>query len=112
MQTQTLRAKIPFTFHAGDKVLPAGEYDFIYNLTARWGINLRVVAPDGSWNVLVSVLTRLPKGIHTTPNDAHIGFDKVANTYFFSSLWPVDVDGYLVRITMEGCEHMLVDVPR
>jgi hypothetical protein len=106
-----LRAKIPFTFHAGDKILPSGEYDFVYNTSARWGINLRVVAPDGSANVLVEVLTRLPGGIHTTPQDAHVVFDKVASTYFLSSLWLPNIDGYLLRITMENVEHTIVDVP-
>ena len=111
MQAKPLRATIPFTFHVGDKVLPPGEYDFVYNTSARWGINLRVVAPDGSWNVLVEVLTRLPGAIHTTPKDAHVVFDKVASTYFFSSLWLPGMDGYLVRITMENVEHTIVDVP-
>jgi hypothetical protein len=111
MQAKPLRATIPFTFHAGDKVLPPGEYDFVYNTSARWGINLRVVAPDGSWNVLVEVLTRLPGAVHTTPKDAHVVFDKVANTYFLSSLWLPNIDGYLVRITMENVEHTIVDVP-
>jgi len=112
IQAQPLRAKIPFTFHAGDKVLPPGEYDFVYNLSARWGINLRVVATDGSWNVLMTVLTKLPGKIHTTPNDAHIVFDTVANTHFLSSLWLPNADGYLVRITMENVEKTIVDVPR
>jgi hypothetical protein len=109
--TKPLRATIPFTFHAGDKILPPGDYDFVYNTSARWGINLRVVAPDGSANVLVEVLTRLPGAIHTTPKDAHVVFDKVANTYFLSSLWLPNIDGYLVRITMENVEHAIVDVP-
>jgi hypothetical protein len=38
-------------------------------------------------------------------------FDKVASTYFFSSLWLPGMDGYLVRITMENVEHTIVDVP-
>jgi hypothetical protein len=109
--TQPLRAKIPFTFHCGEKILPAGEYDFIYNTSSRWGINMRVVAPDGSANVLVEVLTRLPGAIHTTPSDAHVGFHKVANTYFLASLWLPNIDGYLTRISMEGLEQVVVDVP-
>jgi hypothetical protein len=99
-------------FHAGRKVLPPGQYEFVYNLSARWGINLRVVAPDGSRDVLVSVLTRLPGGIHTTPGDAHVVFDKVADTYFLSSIWLPNVDGFLVRVSMENVEHTIVDAPR
>ncbi len=112
MQAQPLRAAIPFAFRAGDKILPPGQYDFVYNLSARWGINLRVVATDGSANVLVLALTRLPGAIHTTPKDAHIVFDKVADTYFLSSLWLPNAEGYLVRVTMENVEHTVVDVPR
>jgi hypothetical protein len=82
-----LRANIPFAFTVGKKQLPAGEYKFI---SVNEG-NIRVMS--GKETALATVLTRLAAGIHTTPTDAHIVFDKEGDQYFLAEIWAPGIDG-------------------
>ena len=63
-------------------------------------------------NAIAMVLTRLAGGLHTTPQDAHIVFDKVGNNYTLSEIWPLNGDGYLAYMTKGKHEHHTVNVPK
>jgi hypothetical protein len=108
-QSRKISAKIPFEFTAAGKVLPAGQYDFTYNG------NMRIVVVQGidkGSSVTVPIITWLAGAMHTTPNDAHIVFDKVANNHYLSELWFTDMDGLDLITTKEIHQHEIVNVPR
>jgi hypothetical protein len=104
-----VKAKIPFAFSAGEKALPAGQYSFTpdANLAA-----MQVVGADGKSSANVLIITRLAAGIHTTPADAHVVFDKIGNNYFLSEIWVPNEDGFMLRMTKEKNEHQIISVPR
>ena len=106
-QTVQLRAKIPFAFTVSGKVLPAGQYDFIP--TANFEA-IEVRGSGASTSVFLGVVTRLAGALHTTPEDAHVVFDKVGDKYTLSEIWPLDGDGYLVYSTKGKHEHAVVNV--
>ena len=108
-QGQSVRAKIPFQFTVSGKVLPAGQYDFMRDANDE---AIRVVGERKTPGVIAMIVTRLGAGIHTTPEDAHIVFDKVGDTYFLSEVWVPGVDGFLLHSTKGKHEHRTVDVPR
>ena len=104
-----LRAKIPFQFTAGSKVLPAGEYEFRYDAASK------AMAVKGGANgpsATLLVRTRLAAAMHTTPADSHIVFDKVGDKHFLSEVWIPGVDGFLLHPMKGPHEHQVVDVPR
>ncbi len=55
-------------------------------------------------------MTRLSGEIHTTPQDAHLVFDKVGDTYLLSELWIPGEDGYLLQITKGAHEHIVLNI--
>ena len=55
-------------------------------------------------------MTRLSGEIHTTPQDAHLVFDKVGDTYLLSELWIPGKDGYLPQITKGAHEHIVLNI--
>ncbi len=105
-QTVSLRANIPFAFTAGQKQLPAGEYSF--TPTAN-GETVRVASNKDT--ALALVLTRMAAGIHTTPKDAHVVFDKMGDQYFLSEIWIPGVDGFDLHNTTQKHEHQIINVP-
>ncbi len=107
-QAPALRANIPFQFTVEGKSLPAGQYEFIPSGNAE---TIRVVDQEKGLSSAALVVTRLGAGIHTTPKDAHIVFDKVGDTYFLSELWIPGIDGFLLHSTRGKHEHKTVDVP-
>jgi hypothetical protein len=107
--TPLVKGNIPFQFNAGGKVLPAGQYEFSTDDPGKL-VTVRSV-PAGS-SSMVTVLTRLAAGIHTTAADAHIVFDKVGETYTLSEIWVPGVDGYLLNVVKSKHEHKIVDEPR
>jgi hypothetical protein len=103
------KASIPFQFMAAGKVLPAGEYEFASDV--RTGVVRIVSTPRGS-AAIAPIITRLGAGMHTTPVDAHLVFDKVGDTYTLSEIWVPNLDGFLLHATKGKHEHKIVDVPR
>ncbi len=101
----TITADIPFQFTAAGKVLPSGQYQFIRDLNNSI---IRVVGPKGA-SALVQVMTRLGAGIHTSPQDSHIVFDKVGENYTLSELWIPGYDGYVLNMMKGKHEHRTVD---
>jgi hypothetical protein len=106
--TQSTKGTIPFQFTAAGTVYPAGEYRFVEDET---GLSFRIEGP-GNVRGLALVLTRLAGGIHTTPADAHVVFDKIGETYYLSEIWIPGQDGFLLHSTKEKHEHRIVNVPR
>jgi hypothetical protein len=104
-----VRASIPFQFTVGSKVLPAGPYDF-----GRTDLDaaIQVAGVKGQQSSSVVVVTRLGGEIHTSPQDAHIVFDKVGDKYILSELWLPDMDGFLLNVTKDKHEHHSIKVSR
>lgn len=106
---QVFRVNVPFQFIVKERVLPAGQYDFMPNDNDQ-AIEIIPVTKGGS-PAVTTVVTRLCGEIHTTPKDSHIVFDKIGDTYFLSELWTAGNDGYLLRVTKEKHQHRSITVP-
>ncbi len=104
---QSLRANIPFQFVVEGKTLPEGEYNFIRNEGS-----FQVVSVKKGPSAVALVITMLGGEIHTTPQDAHIVFDKVGDSYFLSEIWIPQMDGFLLNATKEKHEHRTINIPR
>jgi hypothetical protein len=103
------KGNIPFQFKAGDKVLPAGQYEFVPDNQAKL---MTVRSTPAGPSAMVIVLTRLAAGIHTTAADSHVVFDKVGDTYTLSEVWVPGADGFLLNVVKSKHEHKIIDVPR
>ena len=87
-QSATLEAKIPFDFHVGNTLMPAGDYRVHYSG------NLLVLREQGS--DARAVFTTLT--IHTirreAPNQGALLFNRYGDDYFFTKVWaPASFDG-------------------
>ncbi len=102
----SLHANIPFAFKVGDKQLPSGDYQFIPAVDNQ---SLRVVSQKDS--AVALVLSRLAAGIHTTPKDAHVVFDKVGDQYWLAEIWIPNIDGFDLHNMTEKHEHRIIDMP-
>jgi hypothetical protein len=56
------------------------------------------------------VLTRMAAGIHTTPRDAHVVFDKVGDQYWLAEIWIPGEDGIDLHNTTLKHEHRIINV--
>ncbi len=89
---QDVTANIPFEFHAGEAVLPAGTYTISYSEAEPR--NLTLQRPDGTHHV-VRIITRLAQ--KETPDlDTYLIFDKVGDVYLFSEFWLPAMDGFFL----------------
>jgi hypothetical protein len=77
------RIYIPFAFHAGDQLMPAGEYriELPRDSNIATGSLLRIVSLDASY--CQNLLSRTITGA-TTDTDWHVTFSKVGDQYFLS----------------------------
>lgn len=107
-QQSSLKAKIDFPFSVEGKVLPAGEYGFVRDMSAQ----VFRVTSEGKDKALAPIVTRLNGEIHNTPQDAHLVFDKVGDTYSLSEIWIPGEDGYVLLITKGEHEHKVINVKR
>jgi hypothetical protein len=105
-QPSSIKVKIDFPFTVAGKALPAGQYEFVRDNTA---LTFRVQG-EGKIGALASVLTRLAGEMHTTPQDAHLVFDVVGNTYLLSEIWIPAEDGYLLLATKGQHTHKVINV--
>jgi hypothetical protein len=86
-QTVDMTATIPFDFQAGNKLMPAGEYQV--HEQGTWVI-LRSL--DGSKSV-ATVLTNAATGADRN-RDARIEFHRYGGAYFLTTIWyPYSGDG-------------------
>ena len=89
----SLKAQVPFTFHVGNAILPAGEY--MVDTTAMQGV-VRVRSSDGSLSAMV-----LTSGISKSPGTTapRMVFNKYGDTYFLSQVWPRVAGGRALQPT-------------
>jgi len=106
---KSIRVNIPFQFVVEGKTLPTGEYNLVRSEDER---TIEVVSTKKGPSTYALVITRLGGEIHTTPQDSHIVFDNVGNTYFLSEIWIPGMDGFLVHATKEKHEHRTISVPK
>ncbi len=103
-QDVVMKAKIPFSFIAAGKTLPAGDYEFKVTQD-RDAIAVRNIETGATANVIV--MTRLaPETISSAK--AHITFDQVGGKSYLEVIWPGVEDGYLINITKEKHKHQTV----
>ncbi len=105
---EKVKANVPFQFTAEGKVYPAGEYTFTPD---ELGQSISLTGP-ANVSGYAMVITRLAGEMHTTPEDAHVVFDKVGDSYFLSEIWITGEDGYLLNSTKEKHTHRIINVPR
>jgi hypothetical protein len=79
--TPAVRANIPFEFHVGKAVLPAGEYDFMDGLNRE---TLRIRSTDGKHSALV--ITYSQDAPAPRPTEPSIAFRHVGNEAYLASV--------------------------
>jgi hypothetical protein len=79
-QSMDLKAKIPFDFQIGDKLLPAGEY------RVQHVSNLLVLRQEDGDHAAASRLT-YPSSRRDIPQKAALQFKRYGNQYFLSNVW-------------------------
>jgi hypothetical protein len=60
----------------------------------------------------VPIVTRLAAGMHTTPKNSHVVFDKIGDIRYLSELWTPGVDGFMLGSPKGKHEHEIIDVPQ
>jgi len=105
-QNATIRAQIDFPFIVEGKTLPAGTYDFALDDTA----SVFKVTDGGKDMAVAQVLTRVAAGMHTSPADGHVVFDKMGEAYTLAEIWIPGQDGYVLAVTKAKHEHRIINV--
>jgi hypothetical protein len=80
-QNIDMRADIPFDFHAGDRLMPAGEY--VIHEQGTWVILSHF---DGKASGAVMTLAASGRG-PAQAQDARLEFNRYGSEYFLSSVW-------------------------
>jgi hypothetical protein len=86
-QSVDLRATIPFDFHAGKTLLPAGEYLIHGNGPVVW---LR--AEDHSTPAFALMTIGADSGIDRS-RQARVDFNRYGNEYFLRTIWNPSTEG-------------------
>ncbi|MGB8959678.1 MAG: hypothetical protein WCC00_11785 [Candidatus Aminicenantales bacterium] len=105
-QNATIRAQIDFPFIVEGRTLPAGTFDFVLDDTA----SVFRVTGGGKEMAAAQVLTRTAAGMHTSPADGHVVFDKMGEAYTLAEIWIPGQDGYVLAVTKAKHEHRIVNV--
>src|SRR5271156_6090778 len=79
-QTGNLIAAIPFDFHAGDKLMPAGEYSI------RGEGPLVFLRGGDKRNPTVALMTNRTDDRSPTRGN-HLEFERYGNEYFLTAVW-------------------------
>jgi hypothetical protein len=86
-QTMELRAKVPFDFRMGEKLMPAGLY------LIHHSAGLLTVREQGGSNTAAMFLT-LPEYRPHTPTTGTLEFNRYGENYFLAKIWaPGSRDG-------------------
>ncbi len=105
-QNAIIRAQIDFPFIVEGRTLPAGTYDFTRDDTASV-----FKVTDGSKDMAAAqILTRIAAGMHTSPADGHVVFDKIGDAYTLAEIWIPGQDGYILAVTKAKHEHRIINV--
>ena len=89
------RADIPFEFHVGTTVMPAGQY--YVNLSADNTPDLLGLACYGCKGDVLVIGYKV--GSDDALNQARLVFNKYGNTYFLSTVWPSEGAGMVLPIS-------------
>jgi hypothetical protein len=79
-----MKVSIPFEFHVGATVMPAGQYDLTWPFGASNPL-LSVVSCDS--NAKSYVMTNNVLNAHGTRSEGHLVFHIYGETYFLSEVW-------------------------
>jgi hypothetical protein len=92
--TAPVRVNIPFAFHAGDAVLPAGEYviEFLYST------NLKVLNANGNDSTFVSIMRAA--NLQDVPAYS-VSFNRYGDNYFLASLDNGDFKASVLKTAAE-----------
>ena len=82
-----MRAQIPFDFHVGDRLVPAGAYT-VKSITADEQL-LRIVSDKGSAATTTNSATERGRG----EGRARLVFHKYGDQYFLAAIWGSDSTG-------------------
>jgi hypothetical protein len=107
-QQYSVKAKIDFPFKVGDKVLPAGDYEFVRD-TQAMVFRIQGQGQEAKEGAFVPILTRLASEFHPKGQDRHLAFDVVGGAYILSEIWIPTEDGYLVQATKGAHTHKVVN---
>ena len=99
-----LLADIPFSFVAGAKTLPAGEYVF---QSSNNDLEMIVRNQKTGESVFVPVLTRLGQ---RSGNEAEVVFDVAANEHYLAELHVPAVDGFAFKAAPGKHTHASVKI--
>jgi len=97
-----LTVNVPFGFEAGGKSLPAGTYQFTYDLNGR---SLSISGAKGQMAIL-QIITQLGRSSFST--DSGLVFDTFEGRRVISEVWMPGVDGLLVHSTPKQHTHEMV----
>ena len=105
----TIVAKAPFEFTAGDKSLPAGTYRITIHLNGDKQ-ELQIRSDEGSSPMTLVPVTRLARQHVGDAPKASLVFDTSEGQNFLSEVWFRGADGFLLRATKEEHKHAIVEV--
>ncbi len=86
-QTGTLKATMPFSFYAGDQLLPAGEYEI------KAIGNGVVKMSNYEAHMSVAFFTVGVNHVTANPISARLIFNRYSDDYFLSEMWWADQNG-------------------
>lgn len=79
--SQTMRARVPFSFHVGSKVLPAGEYNItVLNPNSDHKV-LQIRSRDGATSAIVNTFGAKAKAAA----NSKLAFHRYGESYFFAA---------------------------
>jgi len=97
-----LAANVPFGFEAGGKSLPAGTYQFKYDLN---GMHLLISGAKGP-PVTLQIITQIARSSFSM--DSGLVFDTFEGRHVISEVWIPGMDGLLVHSTPKQHTHEMV----
>ncbi len=90
-QTAIMKANIPFDFHLGKTVMPAGQYDLSYSAHL-----LTIRERSGGRAAHAAMALMVPASRPQPPSTGLLEFTRYGDTYFFERVWtPYSRDGGL-----------------
>ena len=82
-----IRTYVPFDFHVGEELLPAGNYIFVMRSIGFGSSSSSAVAVHRSDGTIVTLIPTMPTGWdyrHTS--DCHLHFTRLTNAYFLAKV--------------------------
>jgi len=100
LSATSVRINIPFAFHAGDQLMPAGEYwiELPNSSTLATGSMVRVASLDAS---LCQYLFSSPVVSMAKDTDWHLTFSKIGDQYFLATIRNSEVGAALPKSRSE-----------